>query len=248
MGITIGYHRLLSHRSFKCSKLVEYFWVAGGYLAFDGSPIWWTAIHRAHHKYTDTVLDPHSPRYGLENAYCGWMRSRSYPAHIDPGVICPDVVKDRLYRLLECGGNLRRSHRLTALIGLLFRVGLLCMFGWEVALGSLLAGFAIMQVPLLLNVACHIPALGYKTFSRDDDSVNVWWVALLAHGEGWHNNHHAFPGSARSGFKREFDLSWETLRLLRAVGLVRAVNEAKPELIDSRQLVAEPTPAPEIAA
>src|SRR6202044_2070218 len=69
LGVTIGYHRLLSHCSFKCPKAVEYFWVLGGYLAFEGSPIWWSAIHRAHHRYTDTPLDPHSPLYGLKNAY-----------------------------------------------------------------------------------------------------------------------------------------------------------------------------------
>jgi sn-1 stearoyl-lipid 9-desaturase len=230
MGTTIGYHRLLSHRSFKCPKPVEYFWIAGGYLAFEGSPIWWTAMHRAHHKYTDTRLDPHSPRYGLKNAHYGWMTHKTYPEYINPALHCPDVVSDPVYRFLDQGGKWHRAHTLAALTGLLFRAGLWGLFGWRVALASALAGVAVFQIPLLLNVVCHTPRLGYKTYPRDDDSVNVWWVALLAHGEGWHNNHHAFPGSARSGLKpHEFDLSWQTLRLSRSLGLVSAINEAAPD-------------------
>jgi stearoyl-CoA desaturase (delta-9 desaturase) len=230
MGTTIGYHRLLAHRSFKCSKPVEYFWVVGGYLAFEGSPIWWAAMHRAHHQYTDTPLDPHSPRYGLKNAYYGWMTHKSYPAHIDPRHQCPDLVNDPLYRFLDQDGQLHRAHTLAAAVGLLFRAGLWGLFGWRVALASALAGGSMLQIPLLLNVVCHMPSMGYKNYARNDDSVNVWWVALLALGEGWHNNHHAFPSSARSGLKpHEFDLSWRTLQLMRSAGLVSSMNEAKPE-------------------
>src|SRR4030095_7281149 len=228
MGTTIGYHRFLSHRSFKCPKLVEYFWVLGGYLAFEGSPLWWAAMHRAHHHYTDTPLDPHSPRYGLKNAYYGWMTDKTYPAHVDPKHLCPDLVTDPLYRFLDQGGKWHNAHALAAVTGLLFRAGLWGMFGWRVALAHALAGVTMVQIPLLLNVVCQTPKMGYKNDARDDDSVNVWWVALLAHGEGWHNNHHAFPGSARSGLKpHEFDLSWLTLRLLRSVCLVSSMNEAK---------------------
>lgn len=229
LGVTIGYHRLLSHRSFKCFKIVEYFWVLGGYLAFEGSPLWWATMHRAHHRYVDTPLDPHSPRYGVKNAYYGWMGHKGYAAHINPELQCPDVAKDPLYRFLDQNGNWQRGHALAAATGLLFRAGLWILFGWKIALGSALAGVVILQIPLLLNVVCHMPRMGYKTYARDDDSVNVWWVALLAHGEGWHNHHHAFPGSARSGLQpHEFDLSWQVLRLLRSVGLISWMNEADP--------------------
>ena len=89
MGITIGYHRLLSHRSFRCPKLIEYFWVLGGYLAFQGSPIWWATMHRAHHRYTDSPFDPHSPRLsGWKYAYYGWIKEPGYPEHIDPSRQC----------------------------------------------------------------------------------------------------------------------------------------------------------------
>ncbi|MBY0357470.1 MAG: acyl-CoA desaturase [Candidatus Obscuribacterales bacterium] len=232
LGVTIGYHRLLAHRSFKCPKLVEYFWVGTGYLAWQSSPIWWATMHRAHHRYTDQSLDPHSPRYGWKNAYFGWFFQSTYPEHINPATQAKDLVKDPFYRFLEQDGNWHRAHLLSMLIGFGFRLILLVSFGWVVALASALAGLLVQQVPFLLNVVCHIPRLGYKGQATEDDSVNIWWVALLTAGEGWHNNHHAYPGSARSGFKRhEIDLSWLMLRLMKAIGLVKTMNEAKPQAV-----------------
>jgi fatty-acid desaturase len=242
LGVTIGYHRLLSHRSFKCPKLVEYFWVLGGYLAFEGSPIWWAAMHRAHHRYVDTPLDPHSPRYGIKHAYYGWMGNLGYPSHVDPNVVCRDLVKDPVYRFLEQDRLWPRSRKIVFWIGFGFRLMLLVVFGWQVTIASALAAVAVLQIPLLLNVVCHIPKLGYKTYETSDNSVNVWWVALLACGEGWHNNHHAFPGSARTGMKfYEFDLSWLILRTLKLFGLVTKVNDAKQQLA---KIELEPVPVP----
>lgn len=232
MGVTIGYHRLLSHRSFDCIKPVEYFWVLAGYLAFEGSPIWWATIHRAHHRYVDTPLDPHSPRYGLANAHYGWMMKPGYAGHVSPFEQSKDLLTDPIYRFLEQDGDWKRAHTLVFVIGLLFRLVLLLAFGWKVALANLLASVFVLQIPLLLNVVCHIPRLGYKNFAREDDSVNVWWVGLLAMGEGWHNNHHAFPGSAKTGMKLyEFDLSWLTIKAMRFFGLVGRMNVARPKPI-----------------
>jgi sn-1 stearoyl-lipid 9-desaturase len=227
MGITIGYHRLLSHRSFRCPKLIEYFWILGGYLAFQGSPIWWITMHRAHHRYTDSTLDPHSPRLSSwRYAYYGWIKEPGYPQHIDPIMQCKDMGKDPLYKWLEQGGNWRKAHKLCFWLAVLFRMALLLCFGWVVALASLSAALVVQQIPLLLNVVCHIPKLGYKNYLTPDGSVNVWWVAILTAGEGWHNNHHAFPGSARSGLRSfEFDPSWLTLRLLKLVGLISWMRE-----------------------
>jgi stearoyl-CoA desaturase (delta-9 desaturase) len=229
MGTTIGYHRLLSHRSFQCPKFVEYFWVLGGYLAFEGSPIWWASIHRAHHRFTDQPDDPHAPRYGWKHAYFGWIFKNAYGVGVDPNIQAIDLIKDPVYRFLEQNGSWHRAHVVATVIGIAFRLGLLVCFGWVVALASLVAGVVVLQIPLLLNVLCHQPKLGYKTYATEDDSVNVWWVALLTAGEGWHNNHHAFPGSARSGLKaHEFDLSWLTLRFLKVFGLVGNMHEAEP--------------------
>lgn len=224
-GITIGYHRLLSHCSFKCSKALEYFFVLPGYLAYEGSPLWWGAIHRAHHRYVDTPLDPHSPRYGLVHSYFGWLFELEYPKHIDPKVQCKDLLNDPVYRFLECNGNLRMMNFLCFATNMAFRGILWALFGWQVALANLLASFAVMQIPLLLNVVCHLPKWGYKTFAMDDDSVNVWWVGVFGMGEGWHNNHHAFPGSARNGMlPHEFDLSWLVIKLCDRLGLISWLN------------------------
>jgi len=224
LGITVGYHRLLSHRSYSCNKWAEYFWVLAGYLAFEGSPIWWATIHRAHHRYADTPLDPHSPKYGLQNAHLGWL-TRGYENHSDPKLLCKDLIKDPVYRFLEQGGAWNRAHFLGFFIGFLFRLMILVCFGWQAALASLLAGLAVLQIPLMLNVVCHIPKLGYKNFAVKDQSVNVWWVGILAMGEGWHNNHHAAPGSAKTGMRAwEFDLSWLTILLMKRLGLVSRVN------------------------
>ena len=237
MGVTIGYHRYLAHKTFRCPKAVEYFWVLGGYLGFQGSPIWWAAMHRAHHRWVDTPLDPHSPRYGgLWHAYFGWIMA-PYPEHIKAEVLCSDLVNDPVYKVMEK----HRASQLTLKLALLYRVVLFFLFGWQVALASLLAGLAVLQIPLVLNLACHLPKLGYRRYATEDDSVNVWWVGLMALGEGWHNNHHAFPGSAQTGMHfYEFDMSWLTLKVMRAFGLVRdvkAVNAAQAQArLASRQV------------
>jgi stearoyl-CoA desaturase (delta-9 desaturase) len=111
-----------------------------------------------------------------------------------------------------------------------YRLVLFALFGWVPALASLLAGIAVLQIPLMLNVFCHIPKLGYKNYPGVDDSVNVWFVGLLALGEGWHNNHHAYPGSARTGMRFfEFDLSWLVICAMEKLHLVYRVNSITHE-------------------
>jgi sn-1 stearoyl-lipid 9-desaturase len=225
MGITVGYHRLLAHRALRSNKFFEYFFVAGGYLAYQGSPIWWSGIHRAHHKYSDTELDPHSPKFGLLHSLFGWMLSGKYPEHIDPNAHCKDLVDDPLYKILECGGSPATASLLNLIVNIIYRSALWLVFGWQIALASLLASIMVFQIPLMLNVVCHIPKLGYKNFATRDDSVNVWWVGLLGLGEGWHNNHHAFPGSAQSGLRwHELDISWITIQIGQKLGMVSKAN------------------------
>jgi stearoyl-CoA desaturase (delta-9 desaturase) len=224
LGIGIGYHRLLSHRSFKCSKAVEYFFVFGAYLAMESSPVCWVVIHRAHHRSADQAADPHSPKHGWWHGYIGWMLKFRYGDDINAQKFAPDLLQDPVYRFLEQGGSLYWGYALCAMICVLFRILLLATFGPIVAVASICAGIAAQQAPLLLNVVSHMRKYGYRNFELGDESTNVWWLAALTMGEGWHNNHHAYPNSARSGLmKGEIDLSWSVLKFLNQINLVSEV-------------------------
>lgn len=230
-GVAIGLHRLLAHHSFRCPKWLEYFWVFSAYLAFHGSPIWWATIHRAHHRYVDTPLDPHAPSNGIFGAYTFYTPFK-YADHIDPAKQSKDLLKDPVYSALECGGDWRLGYGLNVAICIGFRILLFVVFGWTVALASLIAGFLAMNTPLALNVVCHIPKLGSRNYDTPDVSVNVWWMSVICLGEGWHNNHHAFPGSARAGIKpHEIDLSWLLLIGLRKIGILHSLNEPGPDAL-----------------
>lgn len=240
-GTSIGYHRLLTHRSIRCPKFVEYFFVVGGYLCLEGSPVWWVTMHRAHHRYADTDLDPHTPRKGVKFAYNGWLGKRDYPDYLDPQTQAADVLRDPFYRFLEQNGQLRKASQLCFWSNIGFRVILLFTFGLPVVLASLLAAAVAHQLPLVINTVCHLPEkFGYKNFETKDDSVNVGWLSIATVGESWHNNHHTFPGSARFGLKKnEFDLTWALLKFLKAIGLVRKLYQPKIEFSDDFELKPE---------
>lgn len=229
LGVTVGYHRLLSHRAFAANKLVEYFWIFSGYLALEGSPAWWATVHRVHHKTADAFNDPHSPRDGKRHSYFTWM-SRQDTSLIDVQKVCPDIMRDPVYRFLEKGDDL-----LMLIVNIGFRVVLYFAFGWKIALASMLAGIAVLQIPLILNLFCHLRQFGYKNYELDNDAVNVWWVAVISAGEGWHNNHHAHPASARTGEKWfEFDLSWQVIKLMHRLGFVSRFNVPGKALLPLR--------------
>ena len=101
LGVAIGYHRLLAHRSFKCPKLIEYLFVGAGYFGFQSSPIWWATMHRAHHKYSDTELDPHAGLHGWRRSIYGWIFDEHYPEHVNPTESGKDLISDPLYRFLD---------------------------------------------------------------------------------------------------------------------------------------------------
>lgn len=224
-GVTIGLHRLLSHRAFRCSKLFEYFWVLGAYLAYHGSPCWWATIHRAHHRHSDTDLDPHTPVKSPLHSYT-FYRGFEYPDHINPIEQSKDLLADPVYKALECGGNWRVGYALNVALCMLFRVLLFFVFGATVALASLVAGILALNMPLILNIICHTRGLGYRLYDTADQSCNVWFMALVGLGDGWHNNHHACPGSSRMGvMKWEIDMSYELLRACKLIGLVSSIND-----------------------
>ena len=211
-GICMGYHRLHTHRSFAVAKPIEYFLAVCGTLTLQGGPIFWTAVHRVHHQKSDKKGDPHSPRDGKWWAHMLWVVF-GQPLHANTEVMgkyAPDLMKDRFYRLL--------SHwhwvPLVVLGLVLLAIGGLPWLLWGVFLRVVVG----LHVTWLVNSATHL--WGARRFETTDDSTNSWWVALLSFGEGWHNNHHAHPTSARHGLAwYELDLTWLQIRLLEKLGL-----------------------------
>ncbi|MBS1990578.1 MAG: acyl-CoA desaturase [Cyanobacteria bacterium SZAS LIN-2] len=229
LGTSIGYHRLLSHRSLACRKWLEYFLVFGAIFGFQGSPIWWTSIHRSHHKHSDKEFDLHAPSQGFRFWNYDWFLQKTYPSFIIPKEQCVDLYKDPLYRFLECDGDWPKAQWLNFFwIAVVARMVLLPVLGWQGVLVSLLASVFFFQMPLVFNYVCHIPKYGYKSYKTTDDSVNVWWIGLIWFGEGWHNNHHAEPGTANMGRRPfEIDPSWIILKCLKAIGLVTRLDDSK---------------------
>jgi stearoyl-CoA desaturase (delta-9 desaturase) len=231
LGISMGYHRLHTHRGFKTSRLFEYFLAICGTLTLEGGPIFWVAIHRRHHQHSDQPLDPHTPRVSGFWAHIGWILFGE-ALHNDTAIMsryAPDLGRDPFYRWLTT----YHWVPLTVLGFVLLAIGGWPLVNWAIFLRVVLG----LHATYLVNSATHL--WGRRRFATHDDSKNSWWVAMLTFGEGWHNNHHAHPTSARHGLAwYEFDPTWIELKLLRAVGLVWDVRAAK---------VSE-SPAEEIAA
>jgi fatty-acid desaturase len=220
LGICLGYHRLHTHRSFLVPKPLEYFFAVCGTLALEGGPISWVATHRLHHQHSDTDYDPHTPRHGGFWAHMGWILFGD-THHNNTALMAkyaPDLAKDPFYRWL----NTYHYVPLTVLGLILLAAGGWGMVLWGIGLRVVFG----LHATWLVNSATHM--WGSRRFNTRDDSRNSWWVALLTFGEGWHNNHHAHPVSARHGLAwYEFDVSWITLKTLAAVGLVRDLKVAK---------------------
>jgi fatty-acid desaturase len=228
-GIGMGYHRLHTHRGYKVPKPLEYFFAICGTLALEGGPIFWVAVHRIHHQRSDQPGDPHSPREGAWWAHMLWMIFGD-GLHNKTDVLgkyAPDLYREPFYRFL----NTWHWVPLTVLGFVLLAVG-----GWSwVMWGVFLRVTLGLHFTWLVNSATHM--WGSRRFGTRDDSRNLWWVALLTFGEGWHNNHHAHPTSARHGLAwYELDITWLQIRLLEKLGIARAVHVADTEgAIELRQ-------------
>jgi stearoyl-CoA desaturase (delta-9 desaturase) len=220
LGISMGYHRLHTHRSYKVPTALEYFFAVCGTLTLEGGPIFWVATHRVHHQNSDQDGDPHSPRDGGWWAHAGWILLGE-TKHNNTRLMskyAPDLAKDRFYVWL----NNYHWVPIVVLGVLLLALGGLPMILWGVCFRVVFG----LHATWLVNSATHM--WGSRRFSTRDDSRNNWWVALLTFGEGWHNNHHAHPTSARHGLAwYEFDPTWITLKLLRRFGIARAIQVAK---------------------
>ncbi len=221
-GISLGYHRLHTHRGFKTSLLVEYFFAVCGTLTLEGGPIFWVATHPIPPQKSDRDGDPHSPRDGAWWAHVGWILVGE-SKHSNTRLMskyAPDLAKHRFYVWL----NNYHWVPIVALAALVYAIGGLPLFLWAICLRIVVG----LHATWLVNSATHM--WGSRRFATRDDSRNNWWVALITFGEGWHNNHHAHPVSARHGLAwYEFDMSWITLKLFRAIGLVHSVQVARAD-------------------
>ena len=220
LGISMGYHRLHTHRSYKVPLPLEYFFAVCGALTLEGGPISWVATHRIHHQNSDQPGDPHSPREGGWWAHAGWLLS-GQTNHNNTRLMskyAPDLAKHRFYIWL----NNYHWVPMIALAVLLFAIGGLPLMLWGIFVRVVFG----LHATWLVNSATHM--WGRRRFATRDDSRNNWWVALITFGEGWHNNHHAHPTSARHGLAwYEFDPSWILIKVLKFFGIAKSIYAAK---------------------
>ena len=221
LGVTLTYHRLLSHRSFKVPQWLEYVLATIGALTGQGPMLLWVAEHRLHHRYSDTDKDPHSARHG--GFWWSHMTHLFYHKEFEDnqkewGRYIPDLINHRYYHWLS---------KYNFIVALALLPPLYLMGGWAYVLWGIPMRIVLMlHVTWFVNSATH--RWGYRNFETRDDSSNVWWVALLAAGEGWHNNHHAQSNCAAHGrMWWEFDLTWQIIRGLEFVGLATEVKRPK---------------------
>jgi stearoyl-CoA desaturase (delta-9 desaturase) len=239
LGLTLGYHRLFAHRAFDVPKWLEHVIAICGYLAIQRGPIFWVAMHRLHHRYSDVPgRDPHTPREGLLHVHFGWIQRRRRDVWEKDIYrrLTPDLVQDRFYLLLDSElrdygtyfGILVASYLLGGLIGGRLHQGAhfdgysaLCFLVWV----GLLNRVAILHAFGFINSVCHI--VGTRPFKTpgQDMSVNNVVVSFLIFGEGWHNNHHAYPRSARQGLRwYQWDPAWYGIWLLKTLRLAKNVQ------------------------
>jgi fatty-acid desaturase len=231
VGIGMAYHRLLTHRGYRVPRWLEYFVTACGTMALEGGPIFWVATHRVHHQNSDQEGDPHTPHDGTWWAHAGWILS-GRALHSETALLgryAPDLTRDRVHVWLSkyhwvpltisglvqvaLGAWLSPAHPIVGAVGMLL---------W----GTFLRVTIGLHATWLVNSATHL--WGGRRFETTDDSRNNWWVALLTGGEGWHNNHHAHPVSARHGLAwYEVDINYYGIWVMEKLGLARKVQIAK---------------------
>ncbi len=221
LGICLGFHRLLTHGSFDTYRPLRFMFALCGTLAGEGPPTMWVAAHRKHHKYSDKEHDPHSPRDGSAWSHMMWMFPHYGSQHWAQlfRQYAPDLLKDKSIRLLD---------RTFLWWHLALGIVVFCLgyFGWDlrtgisfVVYGMFLRLVWVLHVTWAVNSATHM--WGYQNYDTSDNSRNLWWVGLLAYGEGWHNNHHAFQRVAQHGHRWwEIDVTFWTIWTLERTGLV----------------------------
>ncbi|KAF7814376.1 Palmitoyl-monogalactosyldiacylglycerol delta-7 desaturase, chloroplastic [Senna tora] len=215
-GITLSFHRNLSHRSFKLPKWLEYLFAYCGVLALQGNPIDWVSTHRYHHQFCDSERDPHSPTEGFWFSHMSWLfDTNSVVQRCGEANNVGDLEKQPFYKFMRSTYIL---HPL-AVGALLYAMGGFPFLVWGMGVRIIW----VYHITWFVNSACHV--WGKQAWDTKDLSRNNWWVALLAFGEGWHNNHHAFEYSARHGLEWwQLDMTWYVVRFLQALGLATEVK------------------------
>lgn len=232
-GVGIGYHRLLTHRGFTASKWMTRFLATCATLAVQSGPISWVTTHRIHHAFTDLEKDPHSPRNGVWWSHIGWIFEGV--AQLQPESVrrkySPDLMKDPYLVFID------KYYWVTTVVAAaaLYAIGGFPMVVWAVFVRVVVS----WHFTWLVNSATHL--WGSRRFETRDDSRNNGWVALVTFGEGWHNNHHAIPRSARHGLTaREIDVNWIQLKAMEKLGLISDLYgyEIEAELQDEMRQAA----------
>nr|ANF04697.1 delta-9 desaturase [Chlamydomonas sp. ICE-L] len=216
LGITLSYHRQLSHKSFATPKWLEYTLAYCGVLAAQGDPLEWVSSHRYHHLHCDTPLDPHSPYEGFWWSHAGWLMDNEITIkRVANRNNAADLGSQPFYQHL----SKYWLHHVVASFALLFAVGGLPALIW----GGCLRCCWVWHVTWFVNSATHV--WGTQKYNTGDLSRNNWWVGILAFGEGWHNNHHAFEFSARHGLEwYQLDVTYMLIKALQTVGLAKNVK------------------------
>lgn len=214
IGITLCYHRLLTHRSFSTPKWFEYILAMIGTLALQGSPAQWVGDHRVHHRHSDGKGDTHSPNDGFAFAHVFWLFWENKQNLLK----AKDLTRDPFYYYL----NRYFWVSQIPLAVLLYMLGGMTWIIWGIGVRTVF----VYHITWLINSASH--TFGYQTYNTGDRSTNVWWLALLTFGESWHNNHHKHQRSAAHGLKWwEIDMTYTIIRLLEFLGLAWAVRLPK---------------------
>ncbi|MGB5210067.1 MAG: acyl-CoA desaturase [Gammaproteobacteria bacterium] len=237
LAITGFYHRYFSHKTFKTSRPMQFLFAVLGASAVQRGPLWWAAHHRHHHAHADQADDTHSPRQrGFWHSHVAWFMNRRN-----------HQTRHKLVRDLSRFPELRFLDRYDMLVPVLLAISLflsgvllervapgLGTNGWQMLVwGFVISTVVLYHATFTVNSLAH--TFGRRRYATRDDSRNNFWLALLTFGEGWHNNHHHYPGSARQGFYWwEIDLTWYFLRLLQACGLIWDVRPVPPRIKTSR--------------
>jgi stearoyl-CoA desaturase (Delta-9 desaturase) len=258
LGVTLGYHRMFTHRAFESSRAFRAIVAAFGSMAVQGSVITWVADHRKHHAFTDHDGDPHSPHLagpgfvgaikGLWHAHVGWLFESVGTA--DRERFAPDLVRDRTMRVMDK----LFGFWVVVSLGLPFALGWIIGGDFRTALTALLWGglvriFLLHHVTWSINSICHF--FGRRRFDVEDESRNVFWLAPLSMGEAWHHNHHAFPTSAFHGLRfweRLTDPTGLVIALLEKLGIIWNVVRVSPERQLAKTLTRARAPKPVTSA